>query len=225
VSSVYIGLRDLDAPEKAILRKHNIKCFTMHEVDKYGIGKVMDMALDYVNPSRDRPTHLTFDVDALDPSVAPSELKRVNADIVGTGTPVRGGLTFREGKCIPRRAGHGAQRKTKKPAKQTADDDVRPLHHRGCCRDGLPGLSGYHGECMHTIHPRIQTRADRETGGQPLAPRPRLHRADRRRRLLPGSCGSGRDATVRRNVHGPGRARALVHRSRSHRLHVAECRR
>ncbi|RSH85631.1 arginase [Saitozyma podzolica] len=61
----------------------------MHEVDKYGIGKVMDMALDYVNPSRDRPTHLTFDVDALDPSVAPS-----------TGTPVRGGLTFREGHYI-----------------------------------------------------------------------------------------------------------------------------
>ncbi|GFZ51896.1 Arginase [Saitozyma sp. JCM 24511] len=86
---VYIGLRDLDVPEKAILRKHNIKCFTMHEVDKYGIGKVMDMALDYVNPSRDRPTHLTFDVDALDPSVAPS-----------TGTPVRGGLTFREGHYI-----------------------------------------------------------------------------------------------------------------------------
>jgi arginase len=106
---VYIGLRDLDAPEKALLRKHNIKCFTMHEVDKYGIGKVMDMALDYVNPSRDRPTHLTFDVDALDPSVAPSawlgsqgSLTIVGADIAGTGTPVRGGLTFREGKCISR---------------------------------------------------------------------------------------------------------------------------
>lgn len=100
----------------------------MHEVDKYGIGKVMDMALDYVNPSRDRPTHLTFDVDALDPSVAPSEwptralLKRVNADIIGTGTPVRGGLTFREGKCIPssteRSAVPGRQRK--RPLTMTA---------------------------------------------------------------------------------------------------------
>jgi len=88
-SLVYIGLRDIDAGEKKILREHNIKAFSMHEVDKYGIGKVVDMALDHVNPKRDRPIHLSFDVDALDPSVAPS-----------TGTPVRGGLTFREGHYI-----------------------------------------------------------------------------------------------------------------------------
>lgn len=75
---VYIGLRDLDAGEKRLLREHNIKAFSMHEVDKYGIGKVVEMALDYVNPKRDLPIHLSFDVDALDPSVAPS-----------TGTPVR----------------------------------------------------------------------------------------------------------------------------------------
>jgi len=79
----------LDAPEKAILRANKIKCFTMHDVDKHGIGKVMELALDYVNPNRDLPIHLSFDVDALDPSVAPS-----------TGTPVRGGLTFREGHYI-----------------------------------------------------------------------------------------------------------------------------
>ena len=86
---VYIGLRDVDAGEKRILRKHNIKAFSMHEVDKYGIGRVVEMALDHVNPKRDRPIHLSFDVDALDPTVAPS-----------TGTPVRGGLTFREGHYI-----------------------------------------------------------------------------------------------------------------------------
>ncbi|KAF5380925.1 hypothetical protein D9615_004104 [Tricholomella constricta] len=86
---VYIGLRDVDAGEKRILRENNIKAFSMHEVDKYGIGKVVEMALDHVNPNRDRPIHLSFDVDALDPSVAPS-----------TGTPVRGGLTFREGHFI-----------------------------------------------------------------------------------------------------------------------------
>lgn len=61
----------------------------MHEVDRYGIGKVVELALDHVNPNRDRPIHLSFDVDAFDPSVAPS-----------TGTPVRGGLTFREGHYI-----------------------------------------------------------------------------------------------------------------------------
>ncbi|KAJ7940197.1 Ureohydrolase [Mycena leptocephala] len=86
---VYIGLRDVDAGEKRILKENNIKAFSMHEVDKYGIGKVVEMALDHVNPKRALPIHLSFDVDALDPSVAPS-----------TGTPVRGGLTFREGHYI-----------------------------------------------------------------------------------------------------------------------------
>ncbi|KAI7858553.1 arginase [Circinella umbellata] len=86
---VYIGLRDIDDGEKKIIKEKNIKAFSMHHVDKYGIGKVVDMALDHVNPDRNRPIHLSFDVDALDPSVAPS-----------TGTPVRGGLTFREGHYI-----------------------------------------------------------------------------------------------------------------------------
>ncbi|OBZ69110.1 Arginase [Grifola frondosa] len=69
---VYIGLRDVDVAEKRILKENGIKAFSMHEVDK-----------------RELPIHLSFDVDALDPSVAPS-----------TGTPVRGGLTFREGHYI-----------------------------------------------------------------------------------------------------------------------------
>ena len=58
---VYIGLRDVDSGEKKILRENGIKAFSMHEVDKYGIGKVVDMALDAVNPNRDRPIHLSFD--------------------------------------------------------------------------------------------------------------------------------------------------------------------
>ncbi|KAF9997465.1 Arginase, catabolizes arginine to ornithine and urea [Modicella reniformis] len=86
---VYIGLRDVDHAEKKILRDHGIKVFSMHEVDKYGIAKVVEMAVEHVSPGRTRPIHLSFDVDALDPSVAPS-----------TGTPVRGGLTFREGHYI-----------------------------------------------------------------------------------------------------------------------------
>lgn len=74
---VYIGLRDVDVGEKKILRDNKIKAFSMHEVDRYGIGKVVEMALDHINPDRNKPIHLSFDVDALDPSVAPS-----------TGTPV-----------------------------------------------------------------------------------------------------------------------------------------
>jgi arginase len=75
---VYIGLRDIDKYEKVILRENGIRCFTMHEVDKYGIGKVMEMALDHVMGGREMPVHLSFDVDALDPSVAPSESKGIS---------------------------------------------------------------------------------------------------------------------------------------------------
>lgn len=85
----YIGLRDVDAGERKLIKDNGIAAFSMFHVDKYGIGQVVQMALDAVNPKRDRPIHLTFDVDALDPTVAPS-----------TGTPVRGGLTFREGHYV-----------------------------------------------------------------------------------------------------------------------------
>lgn len=84
---VYIGLRDVDVGEKKILRENGIKAFSMHDVDRHGIGKVMDMALEYIGS--ETPVHLSFDVDALDPMWAPS-----------TGTPVRGGLTLREGDFI-----------------------------------------------------------------------------------------------------------------------------
>lgn len=84
---VYIGLRDIDRGEKKILREHGIKAFSMHDVDRHGIGKVMDMALGWIGT--DTPIHLSFDIDALDPMWAPS-----------TGTAVRGGLTLREGDFI-----------------------------------------------------------------------------------------------------------------------------
>ncbi|OCK85152.1 Ureohydrolase [Lepidopterella palustris CBS 459.81] len=84
---VYIGLRDIDKGEKKILRDHGIKAFSMHDIDRHGIGKVMDMVLGWIGS--DTPIHLSFDVDALDPMWAPS-----------TGTPVRGGLTLREGDFI-----------------------------------------------------------------------------------------------------------------------------
>ncbi|KAF3932871.1 Arginase-1 [Dactylella cylindrospora] len=84
---VYIGLRDVDVGEKKILRENKIKAFSMHDIDRHGIGKVMDMALEYIGD--DTPIHLSFDVDACDPAHAPS-----------TGTPVRGGLTLREGDFI-----------------------------------------------------------------------------------------------------------------------------
>ncbi|AOA61867.1 Arginase [Komagataella phaffii CBS 7435] len=85
----YIGLRDVDAGEKVILRELGIAAYSMYHVDKYGIAKVVEMALSKINPSGKSPVHISYDVDALDPLFTPA-----------TGTPVRGGLTFREGMYI-----------------------------------------------------------------------------------------------------------------------------
>lgn len=59
----------------------------MHDIDRYGIGVVMERTLDYL--SHKEKLHISYDIDALDPFFAPS-----------TGTAVRGGLTFREGNYI-----------------------------------------------------------------------------------------------------------------------------
>lgn len=83
---VYVGLRDLDPVEKRAVRSLGLTAYTMHEVDRYGIGKVMEMALDKLGT---RPLHLSYDIDAVDPSLAPS-----------TGTRVQGGLNFREAHYI-----------------------------------------------------------------------------------------------------------------------------
>lgn len=82
----YIGLRDVDAGEKKILKDLGIKAFSMYHVDKYGINEVIRMAMETVNPSGKNPIHLSYDVDGIDPMY-----------VVATGTPVRGGLTLREG--------------------------------------------------------------------------------------------------------------------------------
>jgi arginase len=74
---VFIGLRDVDPAEKELLRENGIKAFSMHEVDRYGIGKVVELALQHVNPNGDKPIHLSFDVDAMDPTVAPSMFCRL----------------------------------------------------------------------------------------------------------------------------------------------------
>jgi arginase len=83
---VYIGLRDVDGAERKIIQDLNICAYTMHEIDRYGIGHVMEMAFHHLldqNPNR--PLHLSYDIDSVDPVLAPA-----------TGTTVRGGLNFRE---------------------------------------------------------------------------------------------------------------------------------
>jgi len=81
---VLIGIRDLDPGEKVFLRKLGIRVFTMHDIDRYGMRRVMEEALDVVTRHTDG-VHLSFDLDALDPLYAP-----------GVGTPVAGGVSYRE---------------------------------------------------------------------------------------------------------------------------------
>merc|ERR1719300_823198 len=83
---VYVGLRDVDEPEKEILADLNIKAFYMEDVDRLGIVEVVEEALKSVDPHGTRNIHLSFDIDSLDPKDAPA-----------TGTAVGGGLTLREG--------------------------------------------------------------------------------------------------------------------------------
>uniref|UniRef100_A0A673LGC8 Arginase n=1 Tax=Sinocyclocheilus rhinocerous TaxID=307959 RepID=A0A673LGC8_9TELE len=83
---VYIGLRDVDPGEHIILKTLGIQYFSMRDIDRMGIQRVMEVTLDHLLARKQRPIHLSFDIDAFDPSLAPA-----------TGTPVNGGLTYREG--------------------------------------------------------------------------------------------------------------------------------
>ena len=81
---VQIGIRDLDPGEKIRLREQGVTVFTMHEIDRLGMAKVMEEAIRIAADGADG-VHVSFDMDAMDPLHAP-----------GVGTPVVGGLTYRE---------------------------------------------------------------------------------------------------------------------------------
>jgi arginase len=81
---VFIGLRDVDEGEKRTIRELGVKAFTMADVDRRGMANVVDEALTIVAEG-ENSVHVSFDMDGVDPQEAP-----------GVGTPVRGGLTYRE---------------------------------------------------------------------------------------------------------------------------------
>ena len=80
---VIVGVRDLDPGERAIVRDKNIRVLTMADIDRRGLASVMHEALEVVEAANF--VHLSLDVDVCDPEIAP-----------GVGTPVRGGLSYRE---------------------------------------------------------------------------------------------------------------------------------
>jgi arginase len=80
---VMIGIRSVDTGERKLLREHGATVFTMKDLDRLGIPRVLDEALERLSDVE--RLHLSFDADAIDPTFAP-----------GVGTPVPGGLTYRE---------------------------------------------------------------------------------------------------------------------------------
>ncbi len=82
--TVLIGLRDVDRGERRRIRELGVRAFSMSEIDRIGMERVIDETLAIVG-SAPRSVHVSFDMDGIDPREAP-----------GVGTAVPGGLTYRE---------------------------------------------------------------------------------------------------------------------------------
>jgi arginase len=95
----HVGARDIDPGERELIRKLGMRFFTMREIDERGMGACMDEAIAIASKAT-AGYSVTFDVDALDPGDAP-----------GSGTLVRGGLTYREAHLgMEKIAEHGGMR-------------------------------------------------------------------------------------------------------------------
>ncbi|MBS4174790.1 arginase [Bacillus sp. FJAT-49736] len=81
---VIIGARDLDEGERELIKDKGIKVYTMHEIDRLGMTRVMEETIEYLKERTDG-VHLSLDLDGLDPNECP-----------GVGTPVMGGISYRE---------------------------------------------------------------------------------------------------------------------------------
>jgi arginase len=82
--TVLIGIRNLDEREKQIVRDSRVRVFTMKDIDRGGIATITEQALAIAGAGTGG-VHVSFDLDVCDPSIAP-----------GVGTPVKGGLDYRE---------------------------------------------------------------------------------------------------------------------------------
>jgi len=80
---VLVGIRDIDPLEKEVLARSGITTFTMRDIDEMGMSRVARLAVSHLAPLG--RLHVSLDMDSLEPTGAP-----------GVGTPVPGGLTYRE---------------------------------------------------------------------------------------------------------------------------------
>src|SRR5438876_933548 len=78
-----VGIRSLDRAEAELLSELNVEVYTMSDVDRLGVERVIRQSLEHIAGSGF--VHVSLDMDALEPDIAP-----------GVGTPVRGGLSYRE---------------------------------------------------------------------------------------------------------------------------------
>lgn len=83
---IIIGARSVDPGERELIHEQGIKVYTMHEIDRLGMTRVMEETLSYLKGLAIDGLHLSLDLDGLDPLYTP-----------GVGTPVPGGMTYREG--------------------------------------------------------------------------------------------------------------------------------
>jgi arginase len=81
---VLVGIRDVDQLERPHVKKSGVHAFTMRDIDERGLRSIMEEAIEIASAGTEG-YHLSFDMDAVDPQFAP-----------GVGTPVRGGITYRE---------------------------------------------------------------------------------------------------------------------------------
>ncbi|MEN5059315.1 arginase [Luteimonas sp. TWI1416] len=82
-----IGIRSVDPDEKRLVKAHGLDIYDMRYIDEVGMRRVVEQALEGVDA--DTHLHVSFDVDVLDPTIAP-----------GTGTPVPGGINYREAQLL-----------------------------------------------------------------------------------------------------------------------------
>src|SRR5690606_32440113 len=86
--TVLVGIRNLDEKEKAQIRASGVHVFTMKDIDRDGVASVVSRALALASDGTGG-VHVSFDLDVCDPSIAP-----------GVGTPVKGGLDYREAHMV-----------------------------------------------------------------------------------------------------------------------------